>query len=188
MKCNSKYEKAPLQLYNKPSAMSFHLPRKCFLKRLRWETMCYITKSFLKIPSCFPHELMKIHCRPVQSQTSWQKYYYTGIFENCFCPRLSHARARTSVKKELNLATVLVCIVFVFLFCNIPRVFVNCYEFLSSEEVIRWADIWCEVFFCAVRQGLKFWLNTTLGGICLYKGLLLESKAHRSWRHTTFNF
>ena len=50
---------------------------------------------------------------------------------------MSHARARTSVKKELNLATVLVCIVFVFLFCNIPRVFVNCYEFLSSEEVIR---------------------------------------------------
>ena len=75
--------------------------------------------------------------------------------ENCFCPRLSHARARTSVKKELNLATVLVCIVFVFLFCNIPRVFVNCYEFLSSEEVIRWADIWFEVFFLCNQTGFR---------------------------------
>ena len=46
-------------------------------------------------------------------------------------------RSRTSVKKEINLASILVCIVFVFLFCNIPRVFINCYEFLSSEEVIR---------------------------------------------------
>ena len=54
--------------------------------------------------------------------------------------RLSHARARTSVKKEINLASILVCIVFVFLFCNIPRVFINCYEFLSSEEVIRWPN------------------------------------------------
>ena len=54
------------------------------------------------------------------------------------------------MKKELNLATVLVCIVFVFLFCNIPRVFVNCYEFLSSEEVIRWADIWFG-FLCSHR-------------------------------------
>ena len=43
------------------------------------------------------------------------------------------------MKKEMNLASILVCIVFVFLFCNIPRVFINCYEFLSSEEVIRFA-------------------------------------------------
>ena len=63
------------------------------------------------------------------------------ISVNCeimkLCLRLSHMRSRTSVKKEINLASILVCIVFVFLFCNIPRVFINCYEFLSSEEVIR---------------------------------------------------
>ena len=76
-----------------------------------------------------------------QLQNLQRHQVYLTISVNCeimkLCLRLSHMRSRTSVKKEINLASILVCIVFVFLFCNIPRVFINCYEFLSSEEVIR---------------------------------------------------
>jgi len=51
--------------------------------------------------------------------------------------RLSRKRSRGSAKKELNLTSILVCIVVVFLVCNIPRVFINCYEFLCSENIVR---------------------------------------------------
>ena len=38
---------------------------------------------------------------------------------------------------EVNLATVLICIVMVFLFCHIPRVILNCTEFFLVEEMFR---------------------------------------------------
>ena len=53
--------------------------------------------------------------------------------------RLSRKRSRGSTKKDLNLVSILVCVVVVFLFCNIPRVIINCYEFLCSENIVRWA-------------------------------------------------
>ena len=53
--------------------------------------------------------------------------------------RLSRKRSRGSTKKDLNLVSILVCVVVVFLFCNIPRVIINCYEFLCSEKIVRWA-------------------------------------------------
>ena len=59
--------------------------------------------------------------------------------------RLSRKRSRGSAKKELNLTSILVCIVVVFLVCNIPRVFINCYEFLCSENIVRWASIQFEL-------------------------------------------
>ena len=62
-------------------------------------------------------------------------------FNKC---RLSRKRSRGSTKKDLNLVSILVCVVVVFLFCNIPRVIINCYEFLCSEKIVRWAlfKIW----------------------------------------------
>ena len=38
---------------------------------------------------------------------------------------------------QVNLAFILICIVFVFILSNIPRVFLNCYEFFMSEDMLR---------------------------------------------------
>ena len=38
---------------------------------------------------------------------------------------------------ELNLATVLICIVAVFLICHIPRVILNCTEFFLVDEMLN---------------------------------------------------
>ena len=51
--------------------------------------------------------------------------------------RFSHIRSKNSAKKEVNLAFILICIVFVFIFSNIPRVFLNCYEFIMSADMLR---------------------------------------------------
>ena len=42
--------------------------------------------------------------------------------------RFSHCRRRKSVRREINLAVIIICIVFVFFCCNISRVILNIYE------------------------------------------------------------
>ena len=47
----------------------------------------------------------------------------------------SHQRERsTNVKRELNLVTVLIFIVIVFIICHIPRVILNCMELLMIDK------------------------------------------------------
>ena len=148
--------------------MCFHFPRRCYLKRLRWETMCYITKSFFGNLSCFPHELMKIHCRPERNpkhrgrnitsllflkpvfiqgchtrgrEPRWRRSW---TWRQCSCASSSSSSSATSPGSSSTATS----------FSPVRR---------SSGEQI--SDL---RFFYAVRQDLKFWLNTTFGGICLY--------------------
>ena len=58
-------------------------------------------------------------------------------------------KAKKSGSSEVNLATVLICIVIVFLFCHIPRVILNCAEFFMVEEMFR-----CPVTFYPTNWNL----------------------------------
>jgi len=98
-------------------------------------------------------ELVTYDITQLRRDPEYIRYYinYMRLISTCLIPmvsliglnakifqgiRRSHARSRNPVKKEMNLASLLICIVFVFLFCNIPRVFINCYEFICSEEAL----------------------------------------------------
>ena len=55
--------------------------------------------------------------------------------------RYTHQKATNrSVSGELNLATVLICIVVVFLFCHVPRVVLNCTEFFFLDYILECPD------------------------------------------------
>ena len=47
---------------------------------------------------------------------------------------------------QVNLAFILICIVCVFILSNIPRVFLNCFEFFMSEDMLRF--VFCVCLFC----------------------------------------
>ena len=82
----------------------------------------------------FPFSLTKEYCYWIKVN----KTILYCIFTSISSPRrYSHVRSKNLVKKEVNLAFILICIVFVFIFSNIPRVFLNCYEFFMSEDMLR---------------------------------------------------
>ena len=55
--------------------------------------------------------------------------------------RYTHQKTTNrAVNGELNLATVLICIVAVFLICHIPRVVLNCTEFFLVDQIIECPD------------------------------------------------
>ena len=55
-----------------------------------------------------------------------------------FLSRYSHCRKRQSVKKQINLASIIICIVFVLFSCNISRVVLNISEVIYTEDIIRY--------------------------------------------------
>ena len=59
------------------------------------------------------------------------------IYMNDIVLRFSHCRYRQSVKKEINLAVIIICIVVVFICCNITRVILNCYEVFMTQDIIN---------------------------------------------------
>jgi len=61
-------------------------------------------------------------------------YFNINIFKGI---KFTHARAsrNCSSYNEMNLASVLVCIVIMFLFCHFPRLIINCYEFLMIDSL-----------------------------------------------------
>ena len=55
--------------------------------------------------------------------------------------RYTHQKATNrAVSGELNLATVLICIVVVFIICHIPRVILNCAEFFMLDQILNCPD------------------------------------------------
>ena len=56
--------------------------------------MCYITKSFFGILSCFPHELMKIHCRPERNPKHRGRNITTLLFLKTVFVQGCHTRGR----------------------------------------------------------------------------------------------
>ena len=52
--------------------------------------------------------------------------------------RFSHLRSKNSVRREINLAFILIGIVSVFIICNIPRVCLNFYEVFLADLFIRY--------------------------------------------------
>ena len=100
-----------------------------------------------------------------------------------FFSRFSHLRSKSSVCTEINLSFILICIVCVFIFCNIPRVFLNCYEFYLSDLFIR----------SVIRKLAEvFWyLNIVMGGpsyshrVCTFC-FCIYLLGHRFLRHDFF--
>ena len=64
-------------------------------------------------------------------------YWKTCCFLKYWILRFSHCRYRQSVKKEINLAVIIICIVVVFICCNITRVILNCYEVFMTQDIIN---------------------------------------------------
>jgi len=99
------------------------------------------------------------------------------IFFNCkICKgvRFAHLRSRTTIQKEINLAIILMFIVIVFLFCNIPRILINCYDFMVNNDFVRCPDgfipnpwILCTTSFshlCLVFSGSMNFIIYFVGG------------------------
>ena len=60
-------------------------------------------------------------------------FYFRGI-------RMSHERTRKKNKQkasELNLAVILLFIVFMFFVCHFPRILLNVHEFFMLEDMIQ---------------------------------------------------
>ncbi|XP_023346429.1 uncharacterized protein LOC111715341 [Eurytemora carolleeae] len=51
--------------------------------------------------------------------------------------KYSHIRSGNRAKHEAGLAIILLCIVFVFIICQIPRVILNTQEIVRMEDIIR---------------------------------------------------
>merc|ERR1711892_471023 len=63
-------------------------------------------------------------------------YLYTRIYQGL---RYSHAK-KSQARNEMNKAAILICIVTIFLVSNIPRVVLNCFEFVMLDQIIRCGD------------------------------------------------
>ena len=72
--------------------------------------------------------------------------------------RFTHMKANKSGSSEANLATVLICIVMVFLFCHIPRVILNCTEFFMVEEMFRCPATFSPSNYNLCLASLNHWL------------------------------
>jgi len=65
-------------------------------------------------------------------------FFNTRIFQGI---KYTHQKATNrAVSGELNLATVLICIVVVFIICHIPRVILNCAEFFMLDQILNCPD------------------------------------------------
>ena len=56
---------------------------------------------------------------------------------------MTHERTKKNNKQkasEMNLAAILLCIVFLFLICHFPRILLNVHEFFMSEDIIACED------------------------------------------------
>ena len=58
-----------------------------------------------------------------------------------FIDRYTHHKATNrAVSGELNLATVLICIVVVFIICHVPRIILNCTELFMLDTILSCPD------------------------------------------------
>ena len=58
-----------------------------------------------------------------------------------FIDRYTHHKATNrAVSGELNLATVLICIVVVFIICHVPRIILNCAELFMLDTILSCPD------------------------------------------------
>ena len=91
------------------------------------------------------HFTFIIQCRDSSSHLKKENTYKTIrpvnpelliVYVQSFSSRYSLCRKRQSVKKEINLASIIICIVFVFFCCNISRVVLNISEVIYTEDII----------------------------------------------------
>ncbi len=53
---------------------------------------------------------------------------------------MTHERTKKKNKQkasEMNLAAILLCIVFLFIVCHFPRIMLNVHEFFMTEDIIK---------------------------------------------------
>ena len=88
-------------------------------------------------PSCLSSDVFQHkNIQRNKVSTLWAEVWSIKLkYENF---RYTHQKATNrAVSGELNLATVLICIVAVFLICHIPRVILNCTEFFLVDEMLN---------------------------------------------------
>ena len=74
---------------------------------------------------------------PPPASTNFSNPPFLGLIVKCYIARFTHLRSRSTIQKEINLAIILMFIVIVFLFCNIPRILINCYDFMVNNDFVR---------------------------------------------------
>ncbi len=75
-------------------------------------------------------------------------YFNTNIFRGI---QMSHERTRrknTQRASEMNLAAILLCIVFMFIVCHFPRILLNVHELIMLDDMIECGESGniCSVF------------------------------------------
>ena len=68
---------------------------------------------------------------------------------------MTHERTKKNKGKasEMNLAAILMCIVFIFLICNFPRIMLNVHEFFMTEDIIACEDGELNSHYSRITQG-----------------------------------
>ena len=94
----------------------------------------------------------------------------------------------------MNLASVLVCIVIMFLFCHFPRLIINCYEFLMIDSLNSdCEDFMPPVWFLCLTRNLPstlvavlpllyiFLMLITRGSLLFYLCLVTKGSVRSDW-------
>ena len=74
---------------------------------------------------------------------------------------MTHERVKKKNKQrasEMNLAAMLLCIVFCFLVCHFPRILLNVHEFFMLDDMID-CGAGKSFFFLSVLPNVRFWLQ-----------------------------
>jgi hypothetical protein len=78
------------------------------------------------------------------------------------------------MRNEVNLALILISIIVLFIFCNVPRIFLNFYDLMDMDDLIEYAA----VYHCTsihISQWLKVNYGQGFYQICMIHELKFSS-------------